>query len=254
VNEDFRGFSVAYQPIVDLETSKLSGFEALLRFSDESGAAITPDEFIPLAEEQGLIQKLGRFVLENALEAQSRFNASAYSNPKFSISINVSPLQLSSSFPTIVREALSRHGADPSLVAIEITENVIIDKSQTTIDVLDELREIGLNISIDDFGAGYATFGSLRQFSFKTLKIDRSFIDTLMTEDGRQIVKAIIDMGRGLGVGVIAEGIETLEQAERLRELCCKNGQGYHFSRPLTYDDAVQSVVREVSINGSHAA
>ncbi len=254
MEDNFGGFSLVYQPIVDLEMGMLKGFEALLRFVDDEGTAFSPDEFIPLVEEQGLIEPLGRFVLDKALEAQSRFNVSTFEDRKLTISINVSPSQLTQSFPSIVRDSLDRHGADPMLVALEITENVVIDRSQTRAQVLNALRDLGLNISIDDFGSGYATFGTLRDFSFKTLKIDRSFIGALMAEDGGQIVKAIIDMGRALGVSVIAEGIETREQAERLRELGCSNAQGYHFSYPLSFDEAVKSAIQSGSLNKPRAA
>lgn len=254
IADDFRGFSLAFQPIVDLEMGTLSGFEALLRFMDGEGTAFLPDEFIPLVEDQGLIEALGRFVLDKALDAQSRFKACTFRGRNLSISINVSPLQLTPSFPDILRELIDRHGSDPAYVALELTENVVIDQSQTTAQVLDELRALGVNISIDDFGSGYATFGTLRDFSFKTLKIDRSFVAAMMGQNGAQIVKAIIEMGRGLGVSVIAEGIETPEQAERLRELGCSNAQGYHFSYPLSFDEAISNVIQSGMLGKPQAA
>lgn len=250
VKAGFRGFSVVYQPIIDLASERLTGFEALMRFVDDTGASISADEFIALAEEHGLIQKLGEFVLDQALQAQASFNAAAALDRKLTISVNVSPLQLSPSLAPIVSKALARYDADPALVAIEITESVAIDQSERTMGAIDALRGLGVRVSIDDFGAGYATFGALRKFHFETLKIDRSFIEGLDADEGIRIVKAIIDMGHGLNVAVTAEGIETPQQAHRLRELGCDNAQGYYFARPLDFEEAMRKALNER--HGSH--
>lgn len=242
VNAGCRGFSVVYQPIIDLACEQLTGFEALLRFVDDTGATISADEFIGLAEEQGLIHKLGKFVLEEALQAHARFNAIAAPDRQLTININVSPLQLSPALAPNVRNALARHRTDPALVAIEITENVAVDQSEATLCAVEALRGLGVRVCIDDFGAGYASFGALRQFEFQTLKIDRSFIEGLCADEGTRIVKAIIDMGHGLNVTVTAEGIETPQQARRLCELGCDKAQGYYFDRPLNFQEAFDRV------------
>lgn len=254
VKAGFRGFSVVYQPIIDLASERLTGFEALMRFVDDTGAAVRADEFIALAEQHGLIGKLGEFVLDEALQAQARFNASAAPDRKLTISINVSPLQLSPTLAPVISKALTRYEADPALVAIEITENVAIDQSERTMGAIDALRGLGVRVSIDDFGAGYATFGALRKFHFETLKIDRSFVEGLDADEGIRIVKAIIDMGHGLNVAVTAEGIETPQQARMLRELGCDNAQGYYFAHPLDFEGAMREALQQPHVSHRDAA
>jgi diguanylate cyclase (GGDEF)-like protein/PAS domain S-box-containing protein len=226
-----------YQPIVSPRDGSIVGFEALVRWHHPTRGVVSPAEFIPVAEQSGLIVPLGRMVLERACAEAVRWNrdrASAGREP-LRVAVNFSPRQLSHprAFETIF-ETLDRAGLEPGLLCVEITESALVEDAAATAAILDRLKELGVRLALDDFGTGYSSLTYVRRFPIDTLKIDRSFIDGIVgSSEDEAIVTAVLSMGRALGVHVVAEGVETEEQASRLRTLGCMLAQGYLFSRPV---------------------
>ncbi|MEX2183395.1 MAG: EAL domain-containing protein [Chloroflexota bacterium] len=227
---------VHYQPIVDLRTDAVVGFEALVRWQHPTRGLVAPIAFIPMAEETGLIEPLGRWVLETACRQAGRWHASAARRsvePPF-VSVNLSARQfVAAELVADVASILARTKLDPAALELEITESVVMDQSEAGIRALRALRDLGVRLVLDDFGTGYSSLAYLKHLPLDTIKIDRTFVAGLDQAADRSIVDAVIGLAHGLGIGVVAEGIETPEQAERLRELGCDLGQGYLFARPL---------------------
>ena len=225
-------FILHYQPIVSLAEGALIGIEALIRWEHKSRGLIAPVEFIPLAEESGLIVPLGRWVLR---EACRQAGAWPIKDPEISLSVNVSPRQFQ--HPGLVEDvanALWDSGIDPSILTIEITESVLIHDSEVAIEKLSRLKDFGVRIAVDDFGTGYSSLGYLKRFPIDILKIDKSFIDGVgNSSEEAAIVDAIIKLGGSLGLEVVAEGIEEPEQVDALQSLRCERGQGFFFSKPV---------------------
>ncbi|WP_162292641.1 putative bifunctional diguanylate cyclase/phosphodiesterase [Hartmannibacter diazotrophicus] len=221
-------FSVHYQPLVNLEDQKVSGFEALLRWSHPVRGNIPPADFIPLAEETGLIDAIGRFVLEQACR-------DAVTWPDhMKVAVNLSPAQFRTTevLATVVR-ALDLSGLRPARLDLEITESLLMDRSDGALQTLKALRELGVGISMDDFGTGYSSLSYLRSFPFTKIKIDKSFVKDLhASADSQAIVRAIVGLGRSMGMKVIAEGIENADDLDFLMQEGCAEGQGYLFSKP----------------------
>lgn len=227
---------VAYQPIVEMVTSGLAGFEALVRWDHPERGNIPPGVFIPIAESTGLVVTLGTWVLREACRQiaiwqEEREPGSA---PLF-ISVNLSTRQLADpNFVDVVRQVLRETGVEPSWLKLELTESAVMDKAEQSIRLLQELRTLGVKLSIDDFGTGYSSLSYLHKLPIDSLKVDRSFVSAMhQSEENRAIVRIILDLARLLGFDVIAEGIETSADANLLRALACDYGQGYHFARPL---------------------
>ncbi len=225
-------FCVAFQPLVRLADWKTIGYEALVRWNHPREGIIQPDLFIPAAEESGVIVRLGRHVLARSLE---RLAIEQRRDPTLQMHVNVSVQELvHGDLPEHVFAAIHAAGVEPETVTLEITENAIIDMSTGAGAVLERLREGGVKVCIDDFGIGYSSLRYLRMLPISGLKIDRSFVsgygEGLASEP---IVKTVLDLARSLDLHVVAEGIETPEQAEKLRLLGCATGQGFIFSRPL---------------------
>jgi EAL domain-containing protein (putative c-di-GMP-specific phosphodiesterase class I) len=214
------------------------GAEALVRWQHPRRGVIQPDDFIPLAEESGAILELGQFVLREACLQAAAWQGS-YTGPGcFSMSINISVRQLRHlGFVADVAAVLAETGADPRGIVLEITESVMMGGSPAALDVLRQLKALGVRLAIDDFGTGYSSLSYLRQFPFDILKIDRSFIGTDAAARDSELERAIIDLGRTLHLQIVAEGIERPDQLERLKELTCDLGQGYLFARPLPPED-----------------
>ncbi len=213
-----------------LDTGEASGFEALARWSHPEFGDVSPGEFIPLAEQTGLIFDLGRWVLRNACDeivAWRKLNGS-----DAHVSVNVSPLQLEDDrFPGVVAAALYRSGLDPSALILEVTEGVLlVDNCR---EALERIRELGVRIALDDFGTGYSSLSYLRTFPLDVLKIDRSFVHHIKggIED-RAFVQAIIKLADTLCLQIVAEGIETVQQIDTLRDVGCREGQGFLMARP----------------------
>jgi diguanylate cyclase (GGDEF)-like protein/PAS domain S-box-containing protein len=230
-------FVLHYQPKVRLDTGMLIGAEALLRWHSETRGIISPEYFIPLAEESGLIMEIGEWVLRTACLQSVKWQRAGY--PPISISVNLSPGQLiRGDIVNLVAEVLASTGLDPGYLELEITETVVmrdVDKSLTT---LAKLKELGIKISIDDFGTGYSSLNYLKRFPIDTLKIDRSFVNDIATDqDDAAIVKAVISLAHILNLTVVAEGVETEEQRCFLLKNGCDAAQGYWFGKPVPHKE-----------------
>nr|WP_295836520.1 GGDEF domain-containing phosphodiesterase [uncultured Azospirillum sp.] len=240
---------VAYQPIVEMVTGGLAGFEALMRWTHPERGNIPPGIFIPIAESTGLVVSLGTWVLRQACRqiAEWQDRREPGSAPLF-MSVNLSSHQLSDpNFVQVVREVLRETGVEPSWIKLELTESAVMDKAEQSIRLLRDLRALGIKLSIDDFGTGYSSLSYLHKLPIDSLKVDRSFVSAMhQSEENRAIVRIIMDLARLLGFDVIAEGIETSADANLLRALACDYGQGYHFARPLPAAEAGKLVGGEL--------
>ncbi|MBX9971923.1 EAL domain-containing protein [Cytobacillus firmus] len=226
-------FYLCYQPLIDLETGNLYGSEALIRWNHPKLGLVSPGEFIPLAEETGLIEDIGGWVLRSACKQNKRWQILGYES--LSISVNVSAYQFQQpGFLQEVKMALELSGMEPQYLTLELTESTMLRNVEYSIQVMQSLQDIGVKVSIDDFGTGYSSLSYLKDLPINTLKIDRSFINNLrLNTSDVAIVKAIITMGHGLAVKVVAEGVETQEQIELLKELKCHYAQGFYIHKPL---------------------
>jgi diguanylate cyclase (GGDEF)-like protein len=217
-----------FQPIVDLKTRKVIGFEALARWHDRDLGSVSPATFIPIAEERGIISQLSQLVLRKATEA-----ARAWPQDLF-LSFNLSPSQLVDQNTGLqILSILSRTGFDPRRLEIEITETGLMTDPASAEKIVDDLKRVGIRVSLDDFGTGQSSLGRLREFQFDKLKIDRAFVSSMVEDKpSEHIIRAILAMCEGLGMDVVAEGIEDEQQADRLDEFGCAGGQGYLFGKP----------------------
>ena len=227
--------SMVYQPIVAREELKVVGFEALVRWNTEEFGPVSPALFIPIAEESNLIHELGDWILAQSLRVVADW-------PGQYVSINFSPRQFRRpNFVGHILECVQRAGVEPNRVQIEITETAIFDDADRAADTLYRLRQMGFRIALDDFGTGYSSLYNIRKFALDSLKIDRSFIDGMGRErESAAIVHSIIHLGRALGLGVIAEGVETEAQLQALRLAGASHLQGYLFSRPVAPEVAAE--------------
>jgi diguanylate cyclase (GGDEF)-like protein/PAS domain S-box-containing protein len=229
-----------FQPVIDLASDQIVGAEALLRLRDDGDELVSPLEFIPLAEETGLIVEIGEWVLVEACRKAAEWQEMRPDGPPLSISVNVSTRQLhDSGLAGSVADALDLTGLDASLLTLEITEGALADADAEVELTLRALRRLGVRLSIDDFGAGYSSLGRLRHLQVDELKIDRSFISELVEGVDAPLVDAILAIAQRLGLSVVAEGIETIEQAVELRGRRCGRGQGFLYARPLSADALV---------------
>jgi diguanylate cyclase (GGDEF)-like protein/PAS domain S-box-containing protein len=229
--------TVHYQPIIDVLTGAVTSFEALARWPSDYADAITPDIFIPIAEESGLIFELGHEVLLAACRQIAELR-SDFAHLNLKVSVNVSPLQFTSpSFVDQVHDALQQHGLDPSALILEVTESVLAHDSGRVISALDHLRLMGVLVAIDDFGTGYSSLAALAELPIDILKIDKRFIDNLTHDaQGRGFVSAILQLAQTLQLATVAEGVEAAEQATSLTELGCTQVQGYLYAKPMPAD------------------
>ena len=225
--------SLVYQPIVSRDAIEVVGFEALVRWNTTEYGAMSPATFVPIAEESNLIHELGDWVLGEALAVLQQW-------PGQYVSINFSPRQFRrQNFVGYIMESVQRAGVEPTRVQIEITETAIFDDSERAAETLYKLRQMGFRIALDDFGTGYSSLYNIRKFALDCLKIDKSFIDGMGRErESAAIVHSIIHLGRALGLGVIAEGVETEAQVQALRLAGASHLQGYFFSRPVDAEGA----------------
>jgi len=221
-------FELFYQPLVDMKTEYVTGFEALIRWRHPERGMVPPLDFISVAEETGLIVPIGDWVLRQACVEAATWPSGV------KVAVNLSPIQFKSKALLLsVVSALAASGLSPNRLELEITESVLLQDGDATLAILNELRELGVRISMDDFGTGYSSLSYLRKFPFDKIKIDRSFIvDMSDHNDSMAIVRAVIAMGSGLGIATTAEGVETVEQFKRLKLEGCTEVQGYLFSPP----------------------
>ncbi len=227
-------FRVHYQPLVHFERSEVIGFEALVRWEHPERGLTPPDEFLPTAEETGLIVPIGAWVLQEACAQAARWAAETSNRGPLTVSVNLSARQLADpDIVTVVESAVAAAGLDPSLLVLEVTETVLMENRDRAIAVLQALAAQGVHIGIDDFGTGQSSLGYLKVLPVHVLKIDQSFIDGLGKDpEDSAIVAAVVTLAHALGLTVTAEGIETSGQLQALRELGCDLGQGYYFARP----------------------
>lgn len=227
-------FFIEYQPVIELATGHVEGIEALVRWQHPSGRVIPPGEFIPLAEETGLIVPIGKWVLEQAALQAARWRELRPEDPPMVLAVNLSARQLT--HPGLVSEvaaAIDSAGADAEHMSLEITESVLLDDLDGTLRVLNALRELGVHIVIDDFGTGYSSLRYLKRLPVDVLKIDRSFVKGLGHDpEDTAIVRAVIELAHALDLIVVAEGVEEPAQLRELERFGCDLAQGFLFARP----------------------
>jgi diguanylate cyclase (GGDEF)-like protein len=247
---DQRSLRTFFQPIVDLRTGALHGVEALARWP-AGDRQVSPCEFIPVAEETNLIGALGTMILRGACLALSDWRRLQLVEPSVTVSVNVSISQITdASLVGHVRAALRDAELPAGNLVLEITESTLIENPQLVSRVLRELIDLGVTIHLDDFGTGYSSLTVLSDFPGDTLKIDRSFVDTMIDRpESRTIVRSIVGLAHNLELGVIAEGVENGEQLRALTALGCEYGQGYHFARPLP-SDAIEALLASRGFSG----
>jgi predicted signal transduction protein with EAL and GGDEF domain len=221
-------FELHYQPIIDIETRNVFSVEALVRWRHPKRGQISPDEFIPLAEETGLINPLGEWVLRNACAAAMHWPA------QVKVAVNLSAVQFrKGDLVDIVSAALKQSGLPPERLELEITESILMQGSTENVQTLRRLFGFGISIVLDDFGTGYSSLSYLRLFPFRKIKIDRSFVDEMSKNaDCASIISAVAGLGRSLDIGTVAEGVETEEQLALIRAAGCTHAQGFLFGRP----------------------
>lgn len=232
-------FVLHYQPIIELESDRIVGCEALVRWNHPSGALFSPSRFISLAENCGLIINLGYWIAEEACRVQKRLCDEL--RQELIMSINLSSKQFED--PSLIQnltDIMDRTGVRRESIKFEITESLLMDNPELAAQSLNELKETGAKLAIDDFGTGYSSFSYLYRFPFDTLKIDRAFVRAMLrNEKGNQIVKSLVNLSNDLGMDVVAEGIETKREAEKLREFKAEYGQGFLYSRPVAENEFI---------------
>jgi EAL domain-containing protein (putative c-di-GMP-specific phosphodiesterase class I) len=231
-----------YQPVIRLADGSLSGVEALLRWRHPERGVVSPVEFIPIAEETGLIIPIGRWVLREGCRHARRLEA--HDGPPLSMSVNLSLKQIQhSDIVADVRDALDEAGLAPERLTLEITESVLMDDTELAVSRLCELKALGVRLALDDFGTGYSSLSYLSRFPVDILKMDRSFLCEGSTPDSHSLASAVVGLGSTLALEVVAEGIEEPEQADSLRALGCDLGQGFLFAEPLDAETSVAFMV-----------
>lgn len=244
-------FDLAYQPIMDMNANRIVGFEALMRWRHPRLGPVPPFQFILMAEAVGAISDLTVIALEKACAALGRLNAGANAAQPLYMTVNISGHDLErDDFVDTVRHIADKHDVAPRDLKLELTETALVRNPAVAIGHLDMLRASGFGVSIDDFGVGYSNLVYLKQLSFNTLKIDRAFAGEAHADPvSRSIVRMILTLGEELGVDVVAEGVETPEDVETLRELGCRLAQGYHYAEPAS-EAAVLELLRSGALNG----
>ena len=230
-------FLLHYQPRMNLQTGAVTGAEALVRWRDPERGILSPQDFIPLAEDSGLIVPIGRWVLRTACRQAMSWRDAGL--PIGTLAVNVSPVEFrSSAYLDGINDLLANGLVEPGVLELELTERTLVQDQQTAGTTLKALSDLGIRLALDDFGTGFSSLSYLQRFAISTLKIDRSFVERLPEEArDRSLVGAIINMGKSLELAVVAEGIETESQLNILRELNCTEGQGFHFCHPLPPDE-----------------
>jgi diguanylate cyclase (GGDEF)-like protein/PAS domain S-box-containing protein len=241
---EHKEFENYYQVIVSLENGKIKGFEALVRWNSPTRGFVSPAQFMAVAEETGLIIPLGQCVLETACQQMRIWQARFVDEDPLTISVNLSARHfLQSDLLQQCRTVLYETQLSHSSLNLEVTESAMMPDPETAVDLMLQLKELGIKISLDDFGTGYSSLSYLHRFPLDSLKIDRSFVSRIMEDD--EIVRTILTLGRNLGLKVIAEGVETIEQVVKLQDLGCEFAQGYYFSVPINAQEATDLLAAE---------
>jgi EAL domain-containing protein (putative c-di-GMP-specific phosphodiesterase class I) len=242
-------FELYYQPVVNLERHEISGCETLLRWHHPARGMVSPAEFIPVAEETGLINQIGEWVLREACK-----EAASWPHD-IAVAVNLSPVQFKNqNLAPLVASALAGSGLPARRLELEITEAVLLQNNEPTLATLHQLRDLGVRIAMDDFGTGYSSLSYLRSFPFDKIKIDRSFINDIANKDeSGAIVQAVTSLATRLRMATTAEGVETQEQLKMIQALGCTEMQGYLYSRPVPVDDLGQIFRRGTLAAGSAA-
>ncbi|BAS57475.1 MULTISPECIES: sensor domain-containing protein [Leptolyngbya] len=237
-------FELYYQPIVALATGRIMGFEALVRWQHPEQGIISPAKFVPIAEETGLIIPLGQWVLREACRQLKQWQDEFSSEPPLTVSVNLSSRQFSQpSLINQIRQILVETGIDAHCLKLEITESAIMENTESAMDMLLQLKAMGIQLSVDDFGTGYSSLGYLYRFPMDVLKIDRSFVSRVDVDGEKlELVRTIITLAWNLGMDVVAEGVETTKQLAQLKALKCEYGQGFLFSKPLPRLEAAKLI------------
>ncbi|MGI8468161.1 MAG: putative bifunctional diguanylate cyclase/phosphodiesterase [Pyrinomonadaceae bacterium] len=234
-----REFMLVYQPIVELSNRKLAGFEALIRWNHPKKGMISPMEFIPIAEETGLISGIGKWVLQTACRQLKEWQNKNSELADIWMSVNVSTKQfMEADLFSLVEKTLKETGIAPHCLKLEVTETAMVENIEFAVEAMNNLKRLGLKLAIDDFGTGYSSLNYLHRLPLSSLKIDRSFVNQM--EDGgknQEIIKTIVSLAKSLNLETIAEGIETISQSSQLENLSCQLGQGYYFAKPLSTTD-----------------
>lgn len=240
-------FLLHYQPIVALSTGKIVGFEALIRWQHPEQGLVSPIKFIPIAEETGLIAPIGQWVLREACRQMKSWQDRFPSDSPLCISVNLSSRQFSQ--PSLIgqiRQTLVETGLTTHSLKLEITESAIMENTESAMDMLLQLKAMGIQLSVDDFGTGYSSLGYLYRFPMDLLKVDRSFISRVDVDGEKlELVRTIITLAWNLGMDVVAEGVETTKQLAQLKALKCEYAQGYLFSKPLNRQEAEKLIAIE---------
>ena len=237
-------FELYYQPIVALATGRIMGFEALVRWHHPEQGIVSPSKFVPIAEETGLIIPLGQWVLREACRQLKQWQDEYASEPPLTVSVNLSSRQFSQpSLINQIRQILIDTGVDAHCLKLEITESAIMENTESAMDMLLQLKAMGIQLSVDDFGTGYSSLGYLYRFPMDVLKIDRSFVSRVDVDGEKlELVRTIITLAWNLGMDVVAEGVETTKQLAQLKALKCEYAQGYLFSKPLPRSEAAKLI------------
>jgi EAL domain-containing protein (putative c-di-GMP-specific phosphodiesterase class I) len=238
-NEELR---LVYQPIVSLENRRIKGFEVLVRWTNGPAGPISPAEFIPMAEETGLIVALGRTVLREACRQLATWRSALPEWSDLYVSVNVSPRQLAdSTFSGMMQTAIDHSGIDPRALCLEITESAVMEDQEQAATLLGQLRQLGVLLALDDFGTGYSSLSYLSGLPLDILKVDQSFVRAMRTSDENlHIVRMIGELGQALKLKIVAEGLESEKDVQLVKSLNYELGQGYYFGAPLSVADATR--------------
>ena len=244
---DKRQFQLYYQPIVRLDGMAIEGFEALVRWQHPLRGIVSPAVFVPHMEESGLIHRLGEWVLEQACGAARRLNAAARPGAPLYVCVNLSGREIENGeMLGNIRRALRDSGATPAMLHIEMTESALVNSLDFAVRIIKDCRALGVKVAVDDFGTGYSSLNYLRHFTVDTLKIDRSFVKPVHTEeDNRKILRTIRDLAHAMNMSTIAEGVEDIAQARMLKDLGIGCAQGYLFGKPMSEIEAAAMLDRE---------
>ncbi|MGH8940659.1 MAG: putative bifunctional diguanylate cyclase/phosphodiesterase, partial [Actinomycetes bacterium] len=241
-----------YQPVVELSSERIVGVEALVRWRHHERGLISPGEFIDLAEETGLVNEIGAWALTECAQQGARWQRHAAPGGVFKVAVNVSARQLDSALPRLLRDAIVGSGVPGAAITLEMTESVLMDRTEEVVELLRRMKTMGVKVAIDDFGTGYSSLSYLSRFPVDILKIDRSFIANIDSEHSGQgeLVQTIVRLGESLRLETVAEGIETETQRDMLRSMGCTFGQGFLFARPMPADELDDLLARQDAMAG----